>query len=317
MKKQNLQYFYPLLVVGSVYSSQAYALLQVSVDAQVPEVSYNASDTTGEKSIYGKARASSFQSGLGSAFVTGGASWPVCDPADPASCPGLTYVGDSEALAKGEINAELGRFRGITQALKTSPGIGGTYASVFLNLEDQVTYHPGQPVAFDVHIDLTREALSPYALNAGYGDKGISDYSISVCLTEGSAEACDYDPIAGFEYSNYGLSTKLKGTDAVFTPLEDLDDPFNYHWDVTNAVPFDTPLDMYIRASLKTFCFDDHCASELNFSNTAYIGIQGNYESSNGYLFPYTVPTAVPLPMTWVLFLSGLGVVRFIPKRER
>lgn len=63
--------------------------------------------------------------------------------------------------------------------------------------------------------------------------------------------------------------------------------------------------------------FGPTCSAQANFFNTAYLGIEGEYISANGYSYPGAPPdSAIPEPQSWTLAALGLTALTLIRRRS-
>lgn len=228
------------------------------------------------------------------AFVANGGAGP-CD--FMAGVPGCAYE-LPQSRAVGEIRGDLGRLRGAVFAnTDSSANVGLGVAELHLALRDVLMTSILGDLTFNLHFDVDNFVSGiPNTLH-----ENLFQLQFSLQPLVAGATPTDYTfQMAEFE-------SGLTVVDRNF---------------VLSALPADAQVLMTLDILSRNECGVDiftaggsACSIQTNASNTAYIGVQGDYVSLSGYSYP-GFAAAVPEPETCVMLVSGLGLLAFATRRR-
>lgn len=312
-----------LLLAGSasatVITSTLTPEISVAVATRVGNQMADDQLSTGGSLLYGVSRASPLGA---NALVQEGVPWS--HPCAVTHCDSIT---SQFANAKGEINAELGRFKALTSlGLASADGAGQT----ILSQTDVVTFGPSaliKPPQLKMHLDLDSHAGNSVETR-GYS---LFDFTVSLslkaCNTDLNPDGCERQVFYFHAQDYYGTgpldswyATGLGAAplaDGGLVPVGGLDlviDLFDY---VDNVAQIGAEYDLAISSRSYSECSarsdsqpEEWCSTYLDASHTAYVGITGL--ASSTYAYPGMAAagpgTPVPEPASLPMVLAAFGL---------
>lgn len=282
---------------------------------------------TGGTLLFGRSSASPLGA---SAVVKEGEPWS--HPCTVAHCAALS---SQSAFAKGEINADLGRFKALTSVGLTS---AGGAAQTLLRQNDVVTFDVRSFIKtpqLKLHIDLDSSA-GDSTETRGYS---LFEFSVSLnrkaCDTDLAPDGCDNSlfHFHGQDYAGTDLdSWYFTGQDGdrlgegTRLPNGGLDITLDMFDLGGAAVQINTEYDLRIYSRSYSECAarsdaapETHCSTDLDASHTAYVGITNLATST--YRYPGMTASGpgnnVPEPASLALVSTALGLVALGARRGR